>query len=58
MGQFTPEMFSSQERKIEKLIQTVRVHDKAINKLIDFLCEHVEGAESKLLDLRIDLDTW
>ena len=56
MGQVTPEMFSSQEQEIKELRQTVSVHGKAINKLIEFLSEQVKDADFKLLNLRIDLD--
>ena len=56
MEQVTTEIFSSQEQEIKELRETVRVHDKEINKLIEFLVEHVPGADFNLLNLRIDRD--
>ena len=56
MEQVTNEMFSRQEREIKELRETVRVHDKELDKLIDFLIKDVPGADSKLLNLKIDRD--
>ena len=54
MEQVTTEMFSSQEQEIKALRETVRVHDKEINKVIDFLFKHVQGGNSEFMNLRID----